>query len=67
MLCRFQVQKALRWCLAITFVVSGIVVCSLFASSMAALGLGIIMIGGGIAIANATFLEEDLRYRRQHI
>ena len=66
MICRIQVQKAIQWSFAFAFVIGGIVMLSTMGSSLGVIGIGIVMIGGGIAIANATLLENDIRYRRQY-
>ncbi len=67
MFCRFQVQKFIKWSFALAFVIGGIVVLSTMAPSLGVIGVGVVMIGGGIAVANATLLEDDLRYRRQYV
>ena len=67
MLCRFQVQKFIKWSFALAFVIGGIVVLSVMGTSLPVIGIGVVLIGGGIAVANATLLEDDLRYRRHHL
>jgi hypothetical protein len=67
MICRIQVQKIIKWSFALAFVISGIVVFATMGSSLAIIGMGALLIGGGISIANASLLEDDLRYRRQYV
>jgi hypothetical protein len=67
MLCRIQVQKIIKWSFALAFVIAGIVVLCTMGSSLPVIGVGILFLGGGMAIANATLLEEDIRYRRQYL
>jgi hypothetical protein len=67
MICRIQVVKAIQWCIALAFVIGGITVLCTMGSSLAVIGMGALMIGGGISVANATLLENDIRYRRQYV
>jgi len=67
MICRIQVQKIIKWSFALAFIIGGITVLCTMGSSLVVIGVGVVMIGGGLSIANATLLEDDIRYRRQYV
>ena len=67
MFCKFQVQKFIKWSFALVCVIGGIVVLGVMGTSLPVIGVAVIMIGGGIALSNATLLEEDIRYRRHSV
>ena len=67
MICRIQVQKIIKYSFALAFVIGGIVVLGVIGTTLPAIGIAVVMIGGGIAVANATLLEDDMRYRRHYV
>ncbi len=67
MFCRIQVQKFMKYSFALAFVIGGIVVLGVMGTSWPVIGIAVVLIGGGIAVANATLLEDDIRYRRQYV
>jgi hypothetical protein len=57
----------MKWSFALACVIGGIVVLGIMGTSFPMIGIAVLMIGGGIAIANATLLEDDIRYRRYSV